>query len=247
MSHLDNILNLDDVDNTELMHLCHYKAMEIRKADISALAHEIGRQNKFGITALMCLCSHSKIAIDSIKFLNIEMNKKDSNMHTALMYHCRLNYPRVDVLILLKSEIGNVDYVGRTALMHFFESEKNQFKKNTIYSIYNIMKDEIGKKCFLGRTALMRYMYRKHIQVGFIDMLTDEIGMQDYNGNTALILYLTYNPNPSICVIKRLNKEYTISNNFGITPLILINEKMKLNTDNRELMRLNQIKSLLNK
>lgn len=247
MDPLDDIIKFDNIDNTDLMHLCHYKATEIRKADISVLAHEIGRQNKFGITALMYLCNHSKITIDSIKFLNVEMNKKDSNMHTALMYHCRLNYPRIDVLVLLKSEIGNVDYVGRTALMHFFESEKNQFKKNTIYSIYNIMKDEIGKKCFLGRTALMRYMYRKHIQVGFIDMLTDEIGMQDYNGNTALILYLIYNPKPSICVIKRLNKEYAMSNSFGITPLMIINEKMKRKPDNKELVRLNQIKSLLNK
>lgn len=222
----------DDLDNTNLMYLCASNERYTTKTDINMFKDEKGNQNKFGMTALMYLCNHSKISTTAIQALNNEINKKDFNSYTALMHYLRLNHPCNCVINMLKQEIGNVDYMGRTALMHFFETEKDSFELKTIKTFYDLMRNEIGKKCFLGRTALMRYMYRKKIQISFINMLKDEICMQDFNGNTALLLYLTYNQTPSIKVVRCLNREYEIPNNFGLTPLILIKIKLENLKDN---------------
>lgn len=239
--------NKDDLNNTHLMYLCACNERFTTKDDINLFMTEKGQQNKFGITALMYLCNHCKISISSIKALNIEINKKDSNLYTALMYYCKLKHPYTYVIDLLKSEIGNIDFMGRTALMHFFETEKDSFVLKDINIFYNLMKDEIGKKCFLGRTALMRYIHRDRIQQGFINMLKDEIGMQDYNGNTALLLYLMHNTTPSMRIIRSLIKECNITNNFGISPLIFIKNKLINTKDSKYHKNLNYIKNEISK
>lgn len=239
--------NKDDLNNTHLMYLCACNERFTTKDDINLFMTEKGQQNKFGITALMYLCNHCKISISSIKALNIEINKKDSNLYTALMYYCKLKHPYTYVIDLLKYEIGNIDFMGRTALMHFFETEKDSFVLKDINIFYNLMKDEIGKKCFLGRTALMRYIHRDRIQQGFINMLKDEIGMQDYNGNTALLLYLMHNTAPSMRIIRSLIKECDITNNFGISPLIFIKNKLINTKDSKYRKNLNYIKNEISK
>lgn len=219
----------DDLDNTNLMYLCACSERFITDNGIDIFERDKGKQNKLGMTALMFLCNHSNIGISAVKSLEKELNKKDFNSYTALMYYLRLNHPRTYIVDMMRSEIGNTDYMGRTSLMHFFETEKTYFEPTAISIFHDLMKKEIGKKCFLGRTALMRYMHREKIQIEFVNMLSEEIGMQDYNGNTALLLYLTYNPTPSIRVVRCLSKEYEIPNNFGLTPSIFIKIKLERN------------------
>lgn len=237
----------DGLDNTNLMYLCACNERFTTNDDIDMFDKDKGKQNKLGMTALMFLCNHSKVSINAIRSLEVEINKKDFNSYTALMYHLRLRHPHNYVITSLKKEIGNTDYMGRTSLMHFFDTEKDSFEPKTIIPFHALMKDEIGKKCFLGRTALMRYMHRKRIQTSFIKMLSEEIGMQDFNGNTALLLYLTYNPNPTLSIIRCLSKEYEIANNIGLTPLLVIKIKLEKTTCKQRRHYLNRIKDELSK
>lgn len=237
----------DYLDNTNLMYLCACDERSTTSDEIDMFDKDKGKQNKLGMTALMYLCNHSKVSINAIRALEVEINKKDFNSYTALMYHLRLRHPHNYVITSLKQEIGNTDYMGRTSLMHFFETEKDSFELKSIIPFHALMKDEIGKKCFLGRTALMRYMHRKRIQTSFIKMLSEEVGMQDFNGNTALLLYLTYNPNPTLSIIRCLSKEYEIANNIGLTPLLVIKIKLEKTTCKQRRHYLNRIKDEISK
>jgi ankyrin repeat protein len=158
--------------------------------------YDISKMNKNDYNYLWFSCAkYNKIEkIKELINLGVDVNIKDKNGSTALIYASRNGYKDiVELLLKYKADINIKNKFGNTALIYAL---RNGYKE--IVELLLKYKADVNIKDNYGSTALILASYNGHIEI--VELLLKhgaDVNIQNLSGNTALIL-ASYNEHKEI-------------------------------------------------